>query len=159
MGLKLMCNKILLIFRVNFRDFIRKIFQNFLKLLKEKEKPKKEETSMEEIKLPQKIKKVTKKAFSEAPHWILKEPHITEKATGAGEKNKYIFKVYQGANKIEVKKAVRDLYGVMVKDVNIINIHRKTKRAAGRTRGGHKSGYKKAIVTLYKGEKLELMPR
>ena len=119
---------------------------------------KKEEMLLEEVKLPQKIKKVKKKDFSLA-YRILKEAHITEKATDLGKENKYIFKVFPKANKIEVKKAVQDLYGVGVRDVNIINIHRKTKRVSGRRREGHKKGYKKAIVTLYKGEKMELLPR
>ncbi len=126
------------------------------------EKVKKEiiqEKELEEIVAPQKMKKIKKRDFSQA-YRILKEPHVTEKATNLGKENKYIFKVIAGANKIEVKKAVQDFYGVGVLDVNIINIHRKTKRTAGRKRGGgHKAGYKKAIVTLYPGEKIELMPK
>ncbi len=77
-----------------------------------------------------------------------------------GKENKYIFKVAPRVNKVEVRKAVQDLYGVGVLDVNIVNIHRKTKRAAGRRKGGgYKGGYKKAIVTLVPGEKIELMPK
>lgn len=134
----------------------------FVKATKGKEKKKvekKEEgTPLGEIKLPQAVKKVKKKDFSEA-YRILKEAHITEKATKLGGENKYIFKVFPKANKIEIKRAVQDLYGVAVGDVNIINIHRKAKGLAGRKRGGHKGGYKKAIVTLSEGEKMELMPR
>ncbi len=87
---------------------------------------------------------------------ILKEPHISEKATVLTEENKYVFKVYPQANKIETKKAVENLYGVRVRDVNIINVHRKRRMLRGIE--GFKTGYKKAIVTLEKGQKIEIMP-
>jgi len=93
--------------------------------------------------------------FGEA-YKILKEPHISEKATILTEQNKYIFKVYPDANKIETKKAVENLYGVRVKNVNMINIPKKRKVIRGIK--GTKSGYKKAIVTLEKGYKIELLP-
>lgn len=87
---------------------------------------------------------------------ILKEPHISEKSTVLAEENKYVFKVYPRANKIEVKKAVENLYGVRVKNINIINVHRKRRMLRGIK--GFKTGYKKAITTLEKGEKIEIMP-
>ncbi len=93
--------------------------------------------------------------FGEA-YKILKEPHVSEKATILTEQNKYIFKVYPDANKIETKKAVENLYGVRVKNVNMINIPKKRKVVRGIK--GTKSGYKKAIVTLEKGYKIELLP-
>lgn len=118
---------------------------------------KKDELKSDEIKLAPESKNLKKKDFSDA-YKILKEPHITEKATDAGDDNKYTFKVFSKANKIEIKKAVRDLYGVSVLDVNIINIHKKTKRFGGR-KGGHKEGYKKAIVTIQKGHIIDVLPR
>ncbi len=88
---------------------------------------------------------------------ILKEPHISEKATVLTDQNKYVFKIMPRANKVETKKAVENLYGVRVKDVNIINVHRKRKVLRGVE--GFKTGYKKAIVTLKEGEKIEIVPR
>lgn len=86
-------------------------------------------------------------------HKILIEPWITEEATRISEFNKYIFKVTPVADKNKIKKSVEDLYGVQVVSVNIINIPRK-KRIRGRVTGW-KSGYKKAIVTLKEGDKIE----
>lgn len=102
------------------------------------------------------ILKPKKRNYS-ASHEVLHSPHITEKATDATDSNKYIFKVGVKANKIEVKKAVESTYGVNVTAVNVINIHRK-KRRVGRNIGWAK-GYKKAIVSVKKGEKIEIMPR
>ncbi len=87
---------------------------------------------------------------------LLKEPHISEKATNLSENGKYIFKVYKNANKSEIKKTISNFYGVIVKDVNIINIKTKIKLLRGKK--GEKSGYKKAIVTLEKGHKIEILP-
>ncbi len=99
---------------------------------------------------------VKKRHFKEI-YKILKEPHISEKATNLADENKYVFKVFPRANKIEAKKAIESLYGVRVKDVNIINVHRKRKTLRGIE--GFKTGYKKAIATLEEGEKIEIIPR
>lgn len=88
---------------------------------------------------------------------VLESPHVTEKASLLAESNKYTFKVAFRSNKIEIKKGVEELYGVDVVGVNIINIHRK-KRRVGR-KFGFKTGYKKAIVEIKKGQKIEVMPR
>ena len=85
---------------------------------------------------------------------IVKEPHISEKATYLAEDNKYVFKIYSNANKPEVKKAVEGLYGVNVLNVNMIRIPKK-KRRLGRTEGFKKS-YRKAIVTIKQGQKIEI---
>ncbi len=120
---------------------------------------KKDEIKSDDMKISSEIKSSPKKKdFSDA-YKILKEPHITEKASDAESGNQYIFKVFPSANKIEIKKAVRDLFGVSVLGVNIINIHQKRKRFAGRRSGGYKEGYKKAIVTLREGHKIEILPR
>lgn len=90
---------------------------------------------------------------------VIKEPHITEKASYLGEQNKYIFKIEPRANKSEVKKAVETLYNTKVMKVNIICSAPK-KRRVGKNegwRGGLKKGFKKAIVTLKKGEKIEII--
>jgi large subunit ribosomal protein L23 len=80
-------------------------------------------------------------------------PLVTEKAALLGEKNKYLFKVSDRVNKMEIKKAVKNTYRVKVQGVNIIYIHPKQRRHGRQI--GFKSGYKKAIVTLAKGEKIE----
>jgi len=122
-----------------------------------KPEDKRDELKSDEVKLSPEPKNLKKKDFSDA-YKILKEPHITEKATDAGDENKYTFKVFPKANKIEIKKAIRDLYGVSVLDVNIINVHKKTKKSGGR-KGGHKEGYKKAIVTVPEGHIIDVLPR
>jgi len=98
------------------------------------------------------VKKGVKIAYK-----ILESPHVTEKASLLSESNRYTFKVSQRSNKIEIKKAVEELYGINVVNVNIIKIHRKKKRV-GKTMG-FKKGYKKAIIEIKKGQKIEVMPR
>ncbi len=85
---------------------------------------------------------------------ILVEPWITEEATRIAELNKYIFKVASSADKKQIKKAVEEVYGVAVFSVNVINVPAK-KRMRG-MKIGRKSGYKKAIVTVKEGDKIEL---
>lgn len=83
-------------------------------------------------------------------HKIIIRPVITEKNTRLGEINKYVFEVAMETNKIEVKKAIEEVFGVNVKDVNIVNVRGKLRRR--RTRHGVTEGYtrdwKKAVVTL-----------
>ena len=88
---------------------------------------------------------------------ILIEPHITEKTTDLEKKNQYVFKVFPKANKTEIKKAIEDLYKVEVLDVKIINVPKKRRRL-GRI-SGLKKGYKKAIVKIKEGQKIEVLPR
>lgn len=98
-----------------------------------------------------------KKRVSKIAYRVLASPHVTEKATTLEKDNKYIFKVFPRANKTEIKKGINELYGVDVIDIKIINIHRK-KRKVGR-RIGWKKGYKKAIIRLKKGQKIEIISR
>lgn len=86
---------------------------------------------------------------------VLKQPHITEKATQLSGEDKYIFKVYRNANKIEIKKAIEKLYSTKVLDVNVMNIPGK-KRRVGKTMG-RQSGFKKAVITLPKGQKIDIL--
>ena len=88
---------------------------------------------------------------------VLKGPQITEKATFLQNSNKYVFKVFNKATKPEVRKAVQSLYGVDVIGVQIIKSPRKAKRL-GRTTG-FKKAYQKAVVSLKKGQVIEIMPR
>lgn len=92
---------------------------------------------------------------------IVQRPHITEKATLLAEKGKYVFRVSRSANKPEIKKAIESLYEVKVNRVHLIHVAAKQRRL-GRSQGwqgGLKKGFKKAIVSLAPGEKIELLPK
>ena len=81
-------------------------------------------------------------------------PLATEKALSAQKLNQYIFKVTASANKIEIAKEINKTYNVKAVSVNIISIPGKTKKV-GKTLG-FKAGYKKAIITLAKGQSIEV---
>ncbi|HVO66488.1 MAG TPA: 50S ribosomal protein L23 [Syntrophales bacterium] len=85
---------------------------------------------------------------------IIRRALITEKSTIAKDADKYIFEVDQRANKIEVAKAVEKLFKVKVLDVHIMNVIGKKKRV-GRIMG-EKSSWKKAVVTLASGSRIEI---
>ena len=79
---------------------------------------------------------------------------ITEKSTKLIEENKYTFEVKQGSNKVEVAKAVEELWQVKVVAVNMINTQRKTRRVGKYE--GLRPAVQKAVVTLAKGDKLDV---
>ena len=79
---------------------------------------------------------------------------MTEKATILSEQNKSVFKVHVKANKTLIKKNIEKLFKVNVVKVNIINQKTKIKMKQGKK--SFKSGYKKAIVTLKKGQSIDL---
>ena len=81
-------------------------------------------------------------------------PIITEKATILSEQNKTVFKVHKLATKETIKKNVEKLFKVKVVKVNILNLKTKFKLRQGRI--SKKKGYKKAIVTLKKGQSIDL---
>lgn len=84
---------------------------------------------------------------------IIKAPIITEQSMKLVEQqNRYTFKVDTKANKVEIKKAVEAIFNVKVLSVNTVNVLPKAKKV-GRYEG-FKSGYKKAIVQLEKGQKI-----
>ena len=85
---------------------------------------------------------------------VIISPTITEKATSLSEFNKLIFKVNKGANKKAIKKSIEKLFKVNVVKINTINLRAKTKIVRGKK--AYKSGYKKAIVTLKKGQNIDL---
>ena len=84
----------------------------------------------------------------------IRHPIITEKATILSEHNKTVFKVHERANKKTIKKNIEKLFKVNVVKVNIINQKTKLKMRQGKK--SYKSGYKKAIVTLKKGQSIDL---
>ncbi len=87
-------------------------------------------------------------------HTVIKSPYLTEKSTGMSEKeNKYSFRVDRNATKIEIGKAVEELFKVKVMHVNTSFVRGKKKRV--RFRIGKTPDWKKAIVTLRKGDTIE----
>ena len=85
---------------------------------------------------------------------IIRAPVITEKATIVSEHNQVIFRVPLGASKREVKAAVEGLFNVDVTAVNTIRVMGKLKRFRGRP--GRRSDYKKAVVTLREGQRIDV---
>ena len=81
-------------------------------------------------------------------------PVVTEKSTNLSELNKVVFKVPDGANKKNLKKNIERIFKVNVTKINIINKQNRTKVTRGRK--VKVSGYKKAIITLKKGQSIDL---
>ena len=81
-------------------------------------------------------------------------PNITEKAASLSEFNKVVFKVHKGASKIAIKRNIEKIFKVNVVKINTINLKGKSKIV--RNKKSYKSGYKKAIVTLKKGQSIDL---
>ena len=81
-------------------------------------------------------------------------PVITEKATSLSEFNKMVFKVHKGASKNSIKKSIEKIFKVNVIKINTINLRGKTKLVKGKK--SSRPGYKKAIVTLKKGQSIDL---
>jgi large subunit ribosomal protein L23 len=85
---------------------------------------------------------------------IIVRPLMTEKSTKLKENDKYSFVVHNDANKIMVENAVKRIFNVTPLSVNILNIKGKKKRV--RSKYGYTSDYKKAVVTVKKGEKIAI---
>lgn len=85
---------------------------------------------------------------------IVKNLVRTEKGTDLESSRKYVFQVADAANKIEVRKAVEEIYKVQVQDVNMMSVRGKRKRV--RQAMGRTSSWKKAVVTLKEGQKIEV---
>lgn len=86
---------------------------------------------------------------------VLVRPHVTEKAALLAEKGTFVFIVDAKTNKIEIAKAVKTLYNVKPVRVNIVNLP--DTKVFVRGKNGVKSGVRKALVTLAKGDKIELI--
>ena len=84
----------------------------------------------------------------------IRSPIITEKATTLSEQNKIVFKVHENASKDSIKKNVEKIFKVEVTKVNIVN--KKSKIKSTRGRKVKIPGFKKAIVTLKKGQNIDL---
>ena len=85
---------------------------------------------------------------------VIVSPNITEKSTALSEFNKIVFKVNIGASKDAIKKSIEKIFKVNVTKVNTIKVKGKTKMI--RNKKSKKSSYKKAIITLKKGQSIDL---
>ena len=81
-------------------------------------------------------------------------PFVTEKSTNLSEQNKIVFKVPSSANKVNLKNNIEKIFKVNVTKINIINKQNRVKTTRGRK--VKVSGYKKAIITLKKGQSIDL---
>ena len=131
------------------------ILENLFKKRVKKAKPKKKEAlakeKIDKTKEKEQLPVSKTKAFDSSS--ILLSPHVTEKVTMMSKDNQYVFKVFPRSNKIEIRKAIEYLYNVKVIGVRIINVSAK-KRRLGKSQGW-KKGYKKAIIQIKQGQKIE----
>lgn len=85
---------------------------------------------------------------------ILRRPLITEKSTRLAQEGKYVFEVDRRATKAEIKQAVQSIFKVHVRRVNVLNVPGKLRRV--RQNRGYTAGWRKAIVSLQSGDRIEL---
>jgi len=85
---------------------------------------------------------------------VIVKPVVTEKSTTLSENNQIVFLVNINSNKIDIKKSIELIYGVKVSSVNVIRVKGKTKVFKGKV--GKRSDYKKAIISLPKGQSIDL---
>lgn len=150
---------------MSFSDIFKKKPEQPPKVKKEEKKEIKKEARKErpkpETNVQQEAKIVSQKQKNDnvagEMGWVFKMPQISEKAAYLAEKNQYVFRVSLRANKTDVKKATEGIFGVNVLSVKIINIPKKEIRVGGKI--GFKKGYKKAIVKIKQGQKIEVLPR
>lgn len=119
---------------------------------KKETKPKRKKSEKDEVgsKTTEAIKKASKFAAD-----VLVAPHVTEKSTIANEQNCYVFKINKRANRSMVKQAIKEVYGVIPKKVNITVIP--DRQVFIRRKKGVKLGYKKAVIYLKKGDKISIL--
>jgi len=86
---------------------------------------------------------------------LIKKPWVTEKSGMMNAGGKYTFMVADGAAKPEIKKAIHEIYKVDVVSVNVVNRPPKRKRFRGGLKGAQEA-YRKAIVTLKEGQKIDI---
>ena len=100
-------------------------------------------------------KKTQKNILNKGLEHILVRPRLTEKASLNLEKNVYVFDVAVDTNKLEIEKAIKDLYKVTPEKIRIVQVP--AKRIIYRGKKGIKSGSKKAYVYLKDGDKINIM--
>ncbi len=101
-------------------------------------------------------KATPKKSASIAQYGLLRRPLITEKTAGlSADRNRVVFKVATGTTKTDIRLAVEAVYGVKVAAVRTVNMMGKIKRAGNSM--GRRASFKKAYVTLKKGETIDVV--
>jgi large subunit ribosomal protein L23 len=88
------------------------------------------------------------------PRDVLLKPVVSEKAYGLLDENKYVFEVRPDANKVQIRIAVEEIFGVKVLNVNTLN--RQGKRIRTRAGFGKRKDVKRAIVSLAEGDRIDL---
>ena len=102
-----------------------------------------------------KIKSLVNNNISkEKAYNVIVKPVVTEKSTTLSENNQIVFLVNINSNKFDIKKSIELIYGVKVSSVNVIRVKGKTKVFKGKV--GKRSDYKKAIISLPKGQSIDL---
>ncbi|MEK7609490.1 MAG: 50S ribosomal protein L23 [Patescibacteria group bacterium] len=96
-------------------------------------------------------------ASAAAPSATLKRPMVSEKALGLESSGRYSFQVSGASTKPEIKKEIEKLYGVKVTQVNTVTMKPRSVVFRGRT--SYRPGFKKAVVKLAAGQKIEVMPK
>ena len=120
----------------------------------------KKESTKDLYKNDNKVKTETKKESKEKvknnsnAYKVLVKPWVTEKASIQGAQDKYFFEVSKDTNKIEIAKAIKDVYGVSPISINVINMIGKKVRHGKVI--GKKKDWKKAVITLKKGESIKI---
>ncbi len=112
--------------------------------------PKKEKA----VKSEEKINSASASKGSSLSSSLLRMPHVSEKAARLADAGTYVFRVPMSAEKISVRKAVESLYNVKVASVRMVTLPGKPMNRGKRT--SFRSDLKKALVTLAKGQKLDL---
>lgn len=102
-------------------------------------------------------RKTGEKKPSVLAHRFLLRPRITEKAYSLNAGNQFVFVVAKDAHKSVIRRAVEEVYGVEVVDVRTVNLPGKAKMFGRKGIVGSRSATKKAIVTLKKGQTIELL--
>ena len=98
-----------------------------------------------------------RQAISAPGRSVLVAPHVTEKAARLESVGQYVFRVHPAANQIQIRQAVEIAYQVKVASVQVVKIPAKTRRLGKHV--GLKAGYKKAIVSLRPGDKIQLIAK
>lgn len=119
-----------------------------------KQSEKKEVSALPEQKGETEKKPKQKQGESLLASRVLLSPHITEKSAISGEGGAYVFRVATSSNKIMIKRAIEEFYGLKPRKISITNIP--AKRRISRGKVGTKPGFKKAVVYLKKGDTIDI---
>jgi len=123
----------------------------------EREKATKKVTKSVASKSKSKGASAIKKERAYGAYNVIVQPHISEKSVSGTAEGRYVFEVYPNVNKNSIAQAIETLYGVKVKRVNTISVKGKRKRYQNKQ--GVTPRYNKAIVTLKKGQEIEVLPQ